>query len=314
MNAVISIDRLSKHFGDVCALDNLTLEIPSGGLYGVLGPNGAGKSTLFRILLGLVHPTQGRGQMMGYPLGHSPTLRRVGAMIEIPRYPPYLSAIEALQWLARAHGTADSTDFAYWIDRVGLTDAAERKLKGFSVGMMQRLGIAAALMSHPELVILDEPTSGMDPPGAQDIRNLLQTLAEEEGVTFVVASHQLQEVQRLCDRVAILNHGKLAAEGKVSELTTGSEYLLLKGSPLAAIQSIVGDAGQITGDAIHINILQRDIPGLISHLVSEGIAIMEVRWVGADLEAVFMHELAAAQANDSPSIIPTPEPELENAL
>lgn len=294
MNTVISIEGLTKTFGNVRALDGLTLDIPRGGIYGVLGPNGAGKSTLFRILLGLVQPTAGRATLLDYPVGHTETLRHIGSMIETPSYPAWLTARQSLQWLATCQGLRDDADIDYWLERVGLAEAAERKVRGFSVGMKQRLGVAASLLGDPELLILDEPTSGMDPPGIQDMRALIRQLADDQGVTVIIASHQLLEVQRLCDRVAIMNRGRLAAEGKVSELTAQTEYLRLTASPLAQVAEIVGESGVIVDGAININILRRDTPALVEHLVSQGIAITEARWVGADLEAVFMNETADA--------------------
>ena len=298
MNAVISIDRLTKSFGDVRALDGLSLEIPQGGVYGILGPNGAGKSTLFRILLGLIQPTSGSAQVLGYPIAHTETLRRIGSMIETPRYPAYLTARDSLLWLATAHGQAADIDINYWLDRVGLSGAADRAVRGYSVGMMQRLGVAAALMTRPDLVILDEPTSGMDPPGIQEMRALIKDLANNDGVTVILASHQLLEVQRICDRVAILNHGKLAAEGKVSELTEATEYLHLEASPLSRVKDIVGDAAEIVGNAILVNIRREDTADLIRHLVQSDIDIMEARWVGGDLEAVFMSETLGAAPSE----------------
>lgn len=300
MNAVISVEQLTKTFGSVRALDSLSLEIPRGGVYGVLGPNGAGKSTLFRILLGLIHPTSGHGKMLDYSLGNAGMLRRVGSMIETPAFPPYLTAREALLWLATAHGMSRTVDYDHWLERVGLTEAADRKVRGYSVGMKQRLGVAAALMTEPELIILDEPTSGMDPPGIQDMRSLIRSLSKEDGITIILASHQLLEVQRTCDRVAILHRGKLAAEGLVSELTAQTEYLRLTATPLAQVKSIVGEAGEIVEDAIHINIRRSDTPALIVYLVSQNISIMEARWIGADLEAVFMHETGQGTYEDLP--------------
>ena len=300
MNAVISVEQLTKTFGPVRALDSLTLEIPRGGVYGVLGPNGAGKSTLFRILLGLIHPTSGHGTMLDYSLGNAGMLRRVGSMIETPSFPPYLSARETLLWLATAHGMSKTIDYDHWLERVGLTDAADRKVSGYSVGMKQRLGVAAALMTEPDLIILDEPTSGMDPPGIQEMRSLIRSLSSNEGITIIMASHQLLEVQRTCDRVAILNKGKLAAEGLVSDLTAQTEYLRLTASPLAEVKDIVGESGQIVEGSIHINIRRDDTPALINYLVSRNIAIMEARWIGADLEAVFMAETGQGTYEDLP--------------
>ena len=287
---VIETQGLTKTYGSVKALDGLSLSIPRGGVYGVLGPNGAGKSTLFRTLLGLIRPTEGTATIMGGPIGDVTAMRRMGSMIETPRFPPYLTARQVLQWLGHAHGGVPDADIRRWLERVGLTEAADRKVRGFSVGMLQRLGVAAALMTKPDLVILDEPTSGMDPPGIQEMRALIRSLADNEGVTNILASHQLQEVQRVCDRVAIFNRGKVVAEGRVSELTASGERLRLSATPLARVMAVLGERGSLDGDAVLASVPRSEAPSLIRALVEGGIEIDEARWVGADLESVFMTE------------------------
>lgn len=290
MDTVIDIRGLTKTYGTVKALDALTLSIPRGGVYGVLGPNGAGKSTLFRALLGLVRPTAGDATLMGGRIGEPAAMRRMGSMIETPRFPPFLSARQVLEWLARAHGGVARTEIDAWLERVGLADAAERRVRGFSVGMMQRLGVAAALMTRPELVILDEPTSGMDPPGIQEMRALIRSLADHDGVTVILASHQLQEVQRVCDRVAILNRGKVVAEGRVSELTASGERLRLAVTPLARAMAVLGDRASLEGDALIAAVPRAEAAAVIRALVDGGVEIEEARWIGTDLEQVFMSE------------------------
>lgn len=287
---VIETQGLTKTYGSVKALDGLSLSIPRGGVYGVLGPNGAGKSTLFRTLLGLIRPTEGTATIMGGPIGDVTAMRRMGSMIETPRFPPYLTARQVLQWLGHAHGGVPDADIRRWLERVGLTEAADRKVRGFSVGMLQRLGVAAALMTKPDLVILDEPTSGMDPPGIQEMRALIRSLADNEGVTIILASHQLQEVQRVCDRVAIFNRGKVVAEGRVSELTASGERLRLSATPLARVMAVLGERGSLDGDAVLAAVPRAEAPTLIRALVEAGVEIDEARWVGADLESVFMTE------------------------
>ena len=287
---VIETQGLTKTYGSVKALDGLSLSIPRGGVYGVLGPNGAGKSTLFRTLLGLIRPTEGTATIMGGPIGDVTAMRRMGSMIETPRFSPYLTARQVLQWLGHAHGGVPDADIRRWLERVGLTEAADRKVRGFSVGMLQRLGVAAALMTKPDLVILDEPTSGMDPPGIQEMRALIRSLADNEGVTIILASHQLQEVQRVCDRVAIFNRGKVVAEGRVSELTASGERLRLSATPLARVMAVLGERGSLDGDAVLASVPRSEAPSLIRALVEGGIEIDEARWVGADLESVFMTE------------------------
>lgn len=296
MSAVIETRRLTKTYGTVKALDGLSLTIPKGGVYGVLGPNGAGKSTLFRILLGLIRPTDGDATVMGGTIGDPKAMRRMGSMIETPRYPPFMTARQVLTWLSLAHGlSSDTSRTDRWLERVGLTQAADRRVRGFSVGMLQRLGVAAALITEPELIILDEPTSGMDPPGIQEMRALIRSLAHDDGLTVVLASHQLLEVQRVCDRVAILNKGTLVREGTVSELTTTSERLRLSVSPLERAAEVLGDKGSVDGKALLANVPRAEGPALIRALVEQGIDIDEARWVGTDLESVFFTETGAVQ-------------------
>ena len=296
MESVIDVSGLTKTYGSVRALDGLTLSIPRGGVYGVLGPNGAGKSTLFRILLGLIRPTDGAATVLGGAVGDVATMRRMGSMIETPRFPPFLTARQVLQWLAQAHGMGATAEIDHWISRVGLGEARDRKVRGFSVGMMQRLGVAAALMTRPDLVILDEPTSGMDPPGIQEMRALIRSLADDDGVTVVLASHQLLEVQRVCDRVAILNRGKLVREGAVSELTSDGERLRVSVSSLEQALAVLGAKAAASGQAVLVETSRADGPGMIRALVQAGVDIHEARWIGTDLESVFFSETGAVYA------------------
>ena len=299
MTAVIETRGLTKTYGAVRALDGLDLTIPRGGVYGVLGPNGAGKSTLFRILLGLIRPTEGSATVMGGPINELSHMRRMGSMIETPRFPPFMTARQVLRWLALEHGIGATTDIPHWLQRVGLTEAADRRVRGFSVGMMQRLGVAAALMSRPDLVILDEPTSGMDPPGIQEMRALIRSLAADDGVTVVLASHQLLEVQRVCDRVAILNKGRLVREGAVGELTAVGERLRLSAGPVERVLEALGARGARDGDAVLANITRAEGPALIRALVERGVDVHEARWVGTDLEAIFFTETGAVQTPEA---------------
>ena len=296
MTSVIETPDLTKTYGSVRALDGLSLTIPRGGVYGVLGPNGAGKSTLFRILLGLIRPSDGEATVMGGRIGDVAASRRMGSMIETPRFPPFMTARQVLEWLSAAHGLRpDAARVSGWLERVGLSEAADRRVRGFSVGMLQRLGVAAALITEPELVILDEPTSGMDPPGIQEMRALIRSLAERDGITVILASHQLLEDQRVCDRVAILNRGRLVRAGAVSELTSAGERLRLSVTPMARAMAVLGDRGAIEGEAILASLPRAEAPALMRALIEGGVDIDEARWVGVDLESVFMSETGSIQ-------------------
>ncbi|MFY7850299.1 MAG: ABC transporter ATP-binding protein, partial [Brevundimonas sp.] len=283
MSIALEAVGVGKTFGAVKALDALSLRIPKGGVYGILGPNGAGKSTLFRIVLGLVRPTAGEARLLGAAAGDIKALRRIGAVIETPRFLPWLTARDTLKVLALESGEG-KPDIDGWLDRVGLTEAADRTVHGFSVGMKQRLALAAALLSRPEVVILDEPTSGMDPAGILEIRALIRELADRDGVTVILASHQLDEVQRVCDRVAIFNKGKVITEGRVSDLTASGERLRLSVTPLAKAMSVLGDRATLEGDAVVAAMPRSEAAAAIKALVEGGVDIEEARWIGADLE------------------------------
>jgi ABC-2 type transport system ATP-binding protein len=227
----LEVDRLSKRFGRagraVQALDDLTLAIPAGGIFGLLGANGAGKTTLMRIAAGLVLSDSGEVRLFG-DRASSGSRRRLGAAIEAPAFWPFLTARQTLGLLARTSGA--EPDLGALLGRVGLDSAAERPVGGFSLGMKQRLAIAAALAGAPDALLLDEPANGLDPAGTAELRQLLRGLAEEDGLTVILSSHLLDEVERLCDRVAIIDSGRLVAEAEVAALP--GEYLRIDARPI----------------------------------------------------------------------------------
>jgi ABC-2 type transport system ATP-binding protein len=293
MTALIEAHDLTKRFGAVTALDRLSLSIPQGGVYGILGANGAGKSTFFRIYLDLIRPTGGGVALLGGKPGDTDRRRRIGAMIETPRYHPFLTARETLTMLALASGVRDAP-VERWLARVGLSDAAHRKVHHFSVGMKQRMGIAAALISSPELLILDEPTSGMDPVGIQEMRALMRDLADKDGVTILLSSHLLDEVQRVCDHVAIFARGKLVSEGRIDLLLAGQEKLrLLAASPAALLAKLEG-RGVADGDGVLVAVTRAEAPALLRELVNGGVDLVEARWVGGELEKFYLEQVGHA--------------------
>jgi len=290
---LIEAQDLTKRFGAVMALDRLSLSIPHGGVYGILGANGAGKSTFFRICLDLIRPSGGAVSILGGDPRNTSIRRRIGAMIETPRYHPFLTAAQTLATLARLSGEAHA-DIPGLLARVGLTEAAHRRVHHFSVGMKQRLGIAAALVAHPQLLILDEPTSGMDPVGIQEMRALMRELAEKDGVTILLSSHLLDEVQRVCDRVAIFARGKLVSEGRIDMLLAGQEKLRLLAVSKAALLDRLGARAVPDGDGVLVAVSRAEAPALLRELIGGGIDLVEARWVGGELENFYLAQVAHA--------------------
>lgn len=205
---------LTRRFGDQTVVDSIDLEVRTGEIFGLLGPNGSGKSTTLRMLTGLIAPSEGDVEVLGSAPGRVP--RRIGAVIEEPAVYPYLSGRRNLELLARLVGApADAVDKQ--LEMLGLADAGDRPAGGYSTGMRQRLGIAAALVHDPDLLLLDEPSAGLDPSGMVEIRELLERLADGTR-TIVVSSHLLTEIDQICDRVAIIHRGRLVFQGELEEL------------------------------------------------------------------------------------------------
>ncbi|MCW2923013.1 MAG: transporter [Thermoleophilia bacterium] len=217
----IQLDALTKRFGSRTAVNAVTLEVPRGCVYGLVGPNGAGKTTLMRTMLGFTPASSGSATILEQrmPRGRAIVYPRIGVIIEEPRFYPFLTGRENLGQIVAARPEEVSRD---GVDRalatVDLADRADDRVKGYSLGMRQRLGIARALLHDPELLILDEPSNGLDPPGIRDMRLLLRSLADS-GRTVFVSSHQLAEMELMCDHVAVLKDGAIVAEGAVSDLT-----------------------------------------------------------------------------------------------
>ncbi len=214
---VVTAVRLTKRFGQVVAVDELDLTVCAGQVYGFLGPNGAGKTTTIRMLLGLVAPDAGQIRLLGRPLPDPRTVARTGSMIEEPAFYPWLTGRQNLQVAADTSGGAPRGEVARVLAVTGLSEVATRKVKTYSQGMRQRLGIAAAMLGRPPLLILDEPTNGLDPAGIRQVRELLRTLAAD-GSTVFLSSHLLAEVEQVCDRVAVIVRGRLVDEGPPAAL------------------------------------------------------------------------------------------------
>ncbi len=227
MSAGVATVDLTRRFGRVTAVDSLSLDVPQGAVYGFLGPNGSGKTTTIRMLLGLVAPHSGRVELLGQamPSAARRVLPRVGALIEGPAFHPYLSGIDNLRRLDACDATAEPATRNQRIDdalhRVGLSAAARKKYRQYSLGMKQRLGLAAALLQPRDLLILDEPTNGLDPQGTREVRNLVRSLAAD-GTTVLVSSHLLAEVEQVATHVGIMSAGRLLTQGPLTDVLGGS--------------------------------------------------------------------------------------------
>jgi ABC-2 type transport system ATP-binding protein len=296
--SMIEIEGLHKEYrrlrgGRTVAVAGLDLSVPEGGVFGFLGPNGAGKTTTIRCLLGLVRPSSGRLSLLGADVGHAlpSVIGRVGSIVEAPAMFPRFSGRRNLEILARIHGEGDAAIDAS-LERVGLRDRAKDAVKAYSLGMKQRLAIAATLLRDPSLLILDEPANGLDPAGIVEVRELLRSLGAE-GRTIFVSSHILSEVQQTADHVAIVAKGRLIKAGPVNEVlaTTGTSGVIVKLADLAAGRRALEAANiavSVTPDAIRADVPADQSERISRTLADAGLYVTELRPDTVDLETVFL--------------------------
>lgn len=299
MPSVIEIQGLRKEYRRLrgrrtTALDGLDLDVPEGGVFGFLGPNGAGKTTTIRCLLGLVSASDGSVGMLGAPIptGLPGVVRRVGAIVETPALFPRFSGRRNLQILGRIDAIgASAVDRV--LERVGLADRADDMVRTYSLGMKQRLGIAAALMKDPALLILDEPANGLDPAGIVEVRQLIRGLGAE-GRTVFISSHILPEIQQTADRVAILARGRCVKTGPVDEVLAvrgGGAMLVRLANPSAGRDVLEQEGLGVTetdGGLLRVEVPPADAEGITRSLADRGLFVSELRPDEADLETVFL--------------------------
>jgi ABC-type multidrug transport system ATPase subunit len=298
---VVEVSGLTKRYGDRLAVDGVDLTVRRGEVYGFLGPNGAGKTTTLRILTGLITANAGTVEVLGGRPGDSAVLARIGSLIESPAMYPYLSGRDNLCVLARyAHVPHTRVDAV--LELVDLADRAGDRFSTYSLGMKQRLGVAAALLKDPELVILDEPTNGLDPAGMRDMRKLIRELGSGDR-TVLLSSHLLGEVQQICDRVGIISEGRMVAERTVGELRGGQE-LVIAADPIdearRQLANLVG-AGQVrtTDDRLRVQVGRESVAGVNKLLVEAGIAVSELRTAERTLEDVFFELTTRRESSDA---------------
>ena len=291
-NIILQTNDLSKHFGAVTAVQSVNLRVQQGEVFGFLGPNGAGKTTTIGMVLGLIHPSAGQITLFDQPVTPSQNgaLQRVGSLVGAPSLVPYLTARENLQLVAKLHDGVENGRIDELLDLVGLSHAAERKVKGFSTGMKQRLGLAAALLSRPALIILDEPTNGLDPAGMREVRTLIRQLADD-GITVFLSSHLLHEVEQVCDRIAVIRQGKIVAQGAVDDLLnqSGQSVRLKVKNPAQAGELLAQlPQAQIVTNGAYVQVSGVESETAVAHLTQNGIIPSEVAVQKSDLESLFL--------------------------
>ncbi len=289
----ISVTGLTKSYGDLVAVKDATFEVPLGTICGFVGPNGSGKTTTIRMLLSLITPTSGTGEILDQPISHPErSLAQVGAMIEGPAFYPALTGAENLRVLATLGGYPQDR-IQGLLELVGLGDRGKDKYKTYSLGMKQRLGIAAALLPNPRLLILDEPTNGLDPAGIQEIRDLLSTLAKQ-GVTVFVSSHLLSEIEMISEYLVMLRKGEVIFFGKTSDLLHRSRPTIVvkakKVSDLKKLKKLVDKVGHpavIEGDELRIDAEEKWGAELNEIAFENDIVLSQITPVRPSLEETF---------------------------
>jgi ABC-type multidrug transport system ATPase subunit len=289
----IEMAGLTKQFGWHKAVDTLNLTVHSGSVFGFLGPNGAGKTTTIRMLLGLIRPTSGGGRILGHDMlrERAAILPLVGAIVESPAFYLSFSGRDNLHLLARTAGRQDARALSDVLHTVGLSERAGDRVRTYSLGMKQRLAIAAALLNSPQLIFLDEPTNGLDPAGTVEIRELIGQLGAS-GHTIFLSSHLLHEVEQVCTEVAIINRGKLVTQGRVADLLKQDATLLVEAEPLSTLQEIAARLGvqaQVKGPrSVTMALSSERVPSLVTALIQARVQVYQVTPQHASLEHLFL--------------------------
>jgi len=306
----IQTSGLTKRFGERTALDGIDLHVPRGCAFGFLGPNGAGKTTIIRTLLGLTHASAGSMRLLGHPvpLERAQALQRVGAIVEEPRFHMYLTGRENLSLIAAVRGPEARALIEPALARVGLADRAGQKVKSYSMGMRQRLGVARCLLADPQLLILDEPTNGLDPGGIQEFREMIRAMVEQEGRTVFISSHLLDEVEKTCDAAAIVDRGKIVTQGAIADLAAGgearNELILAVDDPQLALTTLQGSEhvaeAQASADGLRVVLSgsAETAAAVNAALVRAGVGVMRLEPVRHSLEQRFLEITARL---DSPT-------------
>lgn len=299
---IIKTEELTKTYGEITAVDHLNLSIDKGEIFGLLGPNGAGKTTTILMLMGLTEPTSGRLQVAGFdPMRDALKVKRiVGYMPDSIGFYDDMTGRENLWYTARLNHIPEEkakSRIQSLLEKVGLKDAADRRVKGYSRGMRQRLGIADVLLKDPEIIILDEPTLGLDPEGAKELLDLIRDMGQKQGKTVLISSHLLYQIQAVCDRVGIFVKGKLIAQGKIDDLAAqlsgGGQVIEIMAQPVEqlvdAVMSVPGvSLAERQGDMVVVKSDGKNlIPQITAELVARGMAVYHLSARGYNLDDIY---------------------------
>jgi ABC-2 type transport system ATP-binding protein len=297
----IETQGLTKRFGARTALDGVDLRVPRGSAFGFLGPNGAGKTTMIRTLLGLTHASAGSMSIFGLPVPaqRASALRRVGAIVEEPRFYKHLTGRENLRVVAAVRGPETHARIEPALVRVGLAERAGQKVKSYSMGMRQRLGVARCLLADPQLLILDEPTNGLDPGGIQEFREMIRAMIEQEGRTVFISSHLLDEVEKTCDAAAIVDRGRVIVQGPIAELASGGagarhELIIGVDDPTRALGALDGNELVVeahrSDEGLRVTLAGEPATAALINaaLVGAGVAVSRLEPVRKSLEQRFL--------------------------
>lgn len=286
-------ENLTKVIGKRTIVDSVSFELQQGEVFGFLGPNGAGKTTTIRMLVGLIRPTHGRVVICGHDVQRDfeAAMRCVGCIVETPDLYRFMTGRENLEHFARMLDGVDESQIERVASIVSLSHRLDDRLRTYSLGMRQRLGVAQALLGEPRLLILDEPANGLDPAGIREIRELLKSLAREQQMTVFVSSHLLAEIELMCDRVAIINHGRIIQVGSIDELVAATRQIVFRvnrPADAAAIMESLGHRGMATESAVALNIEDDAIPPIVAALTKGGIETYRVEPRVRSLEEMFL--------------------------
>lgn len=292
MSEILSTEGLTKKYKSIIALNGLTFDVQKGQVYGLLGPNGSGKTTTLGMLLGVIQPTGGSFSWFGK--GSTDQQRKnIGALLETPNFYPYMNAVENLEVVAKIKEVKDPiSQIEKVLKRVNLWEKRELSFKTFSLGMKQRLAIASALINDPEVLVLDEPTNGLDPQGIAEIRSLIQEIAEGDK-TIIIASHLLDEIERLCSHVAILKDGKLLQTGTMEEIMSQDKILSVQCEDIAKLKQAIAKAPYIElvkeGEEVMIKVEEKYTPAEVNkYFADQGIYLSGLKTYKKNLETTFL--------------------------